>query len=43
MIMSGTTDDKLMSPTVNQPSSEMIMIEEEYVPHVPPNINHRYV
>ncbi|XP_046994334.1 partitioning defective 3 homolog [Schistocerca americana] len=42
MLLSGTTADKLVSPTVNPPAGEMVMIEEEYVPqHRTDAENHR--
>ncbi|PNF23828.1 hypothetical protein B7P43_G14721 [Cryptotermes secundus] len=33
MLLSGGAADNLTSPTVNLPSGEMILIEEEYTPH----------
>jgi hypothetical protein len=33
MLLSGGVADKLISPTVNLPSGEIVLIEEEYSPH----------
>ncbi|XP_069683551.1 partitioning defective 3 homolog isoform X3 [Periplaneta americana] len=42
MLLSGGAVDKLTSPTVNLPSGEMVLIEEEYTPHnLPTSHNHR--
>lgn len=34
MLMGGKPSDKLTSPTVNLPSGETVIIEEEYNPNV---------
>ena len=42
MLLSGGVADKLTSPTVNLPSGEMVLIEEEYSPHnLPTSHSHR--
>lgn len=42
MLLSGGAADKLTSPTVNLPSGEMVLIEEEYTPQNLPTVSHSH-
>jgi hypothetical protein len=42
VLLSGGAADKLTSPTVNLPSREMVLIEEEYTPHNLPTASHSH-
>ncbi|XP_021913897.1 partitioning defective 3 homolog isoform X3 [Zootermopsis nevadensis] len=42
VLLSGGAADKLTSPTVNLPSGEMVLIEEEYTPQNLPTVSHSH-
>lgn len=42
VLLSGGAAEKLTSPTVNLPSGEMVLIEEEYTPHNVPTASHSH-
>ena len=42
VLLSGGAAEKLTSPTVNLPSGEMVLIEEEYTPHNLPTASHSH-